>query len=295
MRSFTGLTRYSRWAAWVVVFLYIALIVACICFGSYLMSSPLSWTSIGLMVLLSVFIGTRLRGLNNIAHECTHSSFSECRSDNVALGRLCAAVLTGCFLEYKDNHLSHHAHLGNYDQDRELAAIEKFRLHDPLTPSTILRHIVTPLLGLHLGAYSGFNLSGSDGKFFAGLKIALLLAIGVFTILNPLTSVFFVLLPLYFIFPTINFWTDCLDHAGLVGAEDELEASRNVLAPLPVRLLFFPRNDCYHLVHHLFPKIPARHLRAAHEELCHDPTYVSAATAVRASRLSGSGVELRLS
>ena len=100
-----------------------------------------------------------------------------------------------------------------------------------------------------------------------------------------LLTLFFVVIPLFFIFPTLNFWTDCLDHAGLVGAKDELEASRNVLATAPVRLLFFPRNDCYHLVHHLFPHVPARHLHTAHDELCSDPEYLSQPLATRPTRL----------
>ena len=232
-----------------------------------------------------LFIGTRLRGINNIVHECSHSSFSEHRGDNVILGKLCSALLTGCFRRYKDDHLSHHAHLGNYEHDHEFAAIEKFRLHEPLTLRSVFRHFVTPLTGQHLKMYSGVNLSGEDGRFFFGLKIAILLAITVFAVINPLTAIFFVLLPLFYIFPTLNFWTDCLDHAGICGADDGLDASRNVLAPAPVRLLFFPRNDCFHLVHHLFPQVPARHLKNVHEELCQDPEYGAQPLAVRPTHI----------
>ena len=138
-----------------------------------------------------------------------------------------------------------------------------------------MRHIVTPLACLHLSTYSRVSLSAEDGRFFLGLKVALLLAIAVFAMLEPLTSIFFVLIPLFYIFPTLNFWTDCLDHAGLVGETDELKASRNVLAPAPIRFLLFPRNDCFHLVHHLFPQVPAKHLKDAHEQLCRDPEYSS--------------------
>ena len=99
---------------------------------------------------------------------------------------------------------------------------------------------------------------------------------------GPIAALAFVILPLFYIYPTFNFWTDCLDHAGLVGAKDEMEASRNVLAPALVRLIFFPRNDSYHLVHHLFPQIPARHLHLAHEQLSQDPSYRRMPSAVRA-------------
>ena len=295
MRQFVGMTKYSRWTAWAVVGVYVAQVIAGIVVGDYLLSLPLSVVSVGLMVLTALFIGTRLRGLNNIVHECSHSTFAEQREDNVRLGRFCSSLLTGCFKTYKDDHLSHHAHLGDYAEDRELAVIEKFRLHEPLTLPTILRHFLTPLLGRHLPAYSGINLSGADGRFFLAMKVGLLLAIAAFTLVNPWTSVFFVLLPLYYVFPTLNFWTDCLDHAGIVGEADELAASRNVLAPLPVRLVFFPRNDCYHLIHHLFPQIPARHLDTAHYQLSRDPEYRNAPTAVRRPRQPQSGLQAEVS
>ena len=273
MRRFVGMQKYTKVEAWGLFTAYIASIVASIFAGHYLLTLPVSWVTVLLISLIAIFIGTRLRGLNNIVHECTHSTFCEDREDNVTMGRVCCALLIGCFKEYKHDHLSHHAHLGDYDQDREMGPIEKFGLHEPISTRTILRHLVTPLLGRHLKMYSGINLSGSDGTFYLGFKVALLVAMAVFTIISPITSVLFVLLPLFYIFPTINFWTDCLDHAGIVAEDDEVEATRNILAPLPVKLLFFPRNDCFHLVHHLFPQVPARHLETAHEALSQDGEY----------------------
>lgn len=279
-RRLTGLTRYTKPAGWALVLGYLGQAGLGVVLGHYLLSLELSWASAVGMAAVAVFIGTRLRGLNNIVHECSHSSFCEVREDNVAIGRFCSAVLTGSFRKYKEDHLSHHMYLGDYERDNELSAIEKFGLHDPLTVRTVLRHISTPLLGRHLLAYSGINLSGEDGKVFFALKLALLAAIMVFAMFEPLTALIFVVLPLFYIFPTLNFWTDCLDHAGLVGETDELRASRNVLAPGMIRLLFFPRNDCYHLVHHLFPQVPARHLANAHHELCADPEYAGQPQAV---------------
>ncbi len=290
MRRFMGLQKYSRAMAWLVVGGYVAQAVAGIAVGDYLLSLGLSWATVLLMVATSFFIGTRLRGLNNIVHECTHSSFSDYRPDNVTLGRLCSALLTGCFKTYKEDHLSHHSHLGDYEHDNEMAVIEKFGLHEPLSPRTVLRHFITPLLGRHLPMYSGVNLSRDDGAFFFGFKIAILVAFVAFTIVNPWTSVFFLLVPVFYIFPTLNFWTDCLDHAGLVGETDELRASRNILAPAAVRYLFFPLNDCYHLVHHLFPQIPARHLDKAHAELCTDPDYGSEPLASSPTRIGLGGL-----
>jgi len=293
MRRFAGMSRNPRWRAWFIVFAFLAQALAGAAFGHYLLALETSAVTVTLMVLTVIFIGTRLRGLNNIVHECCHSSFSAHRGDNVVLGKLCSSLLTGCFRSYKDDHLSHHAHLGDYEHDRELGAIEKLRLHDPLTLRTVLRHIVTPLTGRHLRMYSGVNMSRDDGPWFFALKIGIMVSIAMFSVFQPLTAVLFVILPLFYVFPTINFWTDCLDHAGLVGEEDELAASRNVLAPAPIRLLFFPRHDCYHLVHHLFPHVPAQHLHTAHEQLCADPEYREQPVAARPTHRGLAGLMVR--
>ena len=286
MRHFARMTRNTTVKAWFIVLAFVLQALAGILFGHYLLTLDLSAATVALMVLTAIFIGTRLRGLNNIVHECSHSTFAENREDNVVLGKVCASLLTGCFRKYKDDHLSHHAHIGDYENDREMAAIEKLGLHDPLSAKTVLRHILTGLTGRHLPMYLDVNLSRADGLPFYLLKIGLLLAIVAFSVVDPLTSVFFVVLPLFYVFPTINFWTYCLDHAGLVGEEDELAASRNVLAPAPIQFLFFPRHDCYHLVHHLFPQVPAQHLKQAHERLCEDPEYRSQPLAVQPTHQS---------
>ncbi|MBA3910582.1 MAG: hypothetical protein C0524_12015 [Rhodobacter sp.] len=281
IRRFFGMTRYSRTVSWAIVAAYAGSILASIALGSYLLSLPVTFWSVAMMAITAIFIGTRLRGINNIVHECSHATFSELREDNVRIGRVCTSILMKSFRKYRDDHLSHHANNGDYEHDAEFGSIERFGLHDPVNMRTILRHIATPLLGRHLPLYTGINLSGEDGRLFVFLKLSLLTLIAAFAIISPLTAIFFVILPLFYIYPTLNFWTDCLDHAGLVGAKDELEASRNVLAPTVVRLLFFPRNDSYHLVHHLFPQVPARHLHRAHVELCKDPVYRSLPSAAR--------------
>ncbi|MEE9388221.1 MAG: fatty acid desaturase [Paracoccaceae bacterium] len=281
MRKFVGMAKHRRQTAWLIVAWYITQIAATIVAGHYLLTKSVSFATATLMVIAAIFIATRLRGLNNIVHECTHYSFSDHRQDNVAIGSLCSSILTGCFQQYKDEHLSHHAHLGDYELDMDLKGIKDLRLHEPLTKTTIIRHMTNPLLGRHLRQYSGVNFSGRDGRFFQLLKVFMLLTIIGFTVVAPLTLTFFVLIPLFYLFPTFNYWTDCLDHAGVVGSEDELESSRNVLAPKFLRPLLFPRNDCFHLVHHLFPQVPARHLSTVHDELCNDPIYQEQKLAVQ--------------
>lgn len=283
-RKFHGLDKYARRTAWFILIGYLVQIAASAALGAYLLSLPFSaWTGTGIAFLM-LFIGTRLRGLNNIIHECSHATFSTERADNVRIGRICAALLFNSFSAYRDEHLSHHAHLGDYDHDLDLQGIQDLKLHEPLTAKVILRHAVTPLIGRHLPYYLGLNMSGQDGKLFQALKYSVLLAAVLFTVIFPLTGLLFVILPFVLVYSALNYWADCLDHAGIVATGDDLTASRNILAPGLLRWMFFPRNDCYHLVHHLFPHIPARYLGTSHELLTQDPTYAAQPNAVRGLR-----------
>lgn len=286
-RSFVGLDKYARSTAWLILAGYLLQIFSAIGIGAFLLSLPASLWSAGGIALAMVFIGTRLRGLNNIIHECSHATFSSHRADNARVGKICAALLFNSFSAYRHEHLSHHAHLGDYEHDLDLQGIEGLKLHEDLSWKVVLRHVSTPLLGRHLPYYLGLNMSAEDGPRFQALKYGILGAAAAFTAMFPLTGFLLVIVPFVFVYSALNYWADCLDHAGIVDTGDDLTASRNILAPSVLRWLFFPRNDCYHLVHHLFPHIPARHLGASHEILTEDAVYAAQPNAVRGVSVKG--------
>ena len=284
MRNFTGLDRYSTIIARLIVAGYLLQIVGAMILGHLLLTYLATLTGYTLVAFLAIYIATRMRGLNNIVHECSHASFAADRQENVRLGSICASVILSCYKDYRDEHLTHHRYLGDYDKDLDLQGIEDLKLHDPITTKTVLRHIFTPLIGRHLPYYLGANMSARDGWIYQLLKIGLIAVTLLVAILAPLTAIILIIIPFVFIYSAMNYWTDCLDHAGLVASEDEIDSSRNILAPTPLKLLMFPRNDCFHLVHHLFPQIPARHLPACHEALEADEAYATKPHAVRAPR-----------
>ena len=280
-RVFAGMKKYNGSTAWLIVFMYIAQLMAAVALGHILLTLSASFFSVIGVFLLMIFVATRMRGLNNIVHECSHATFASDRTTNVRIGKLCASLLFNSFVNYRDEHLSHHAHLGDYEQDLDLQGIENLRLHDTLTMRVLIRHITTPFLLRHLPYYLGLNLSPRDGRAYQLLQYAVVGVVAVITALAPLTGILMLIVPFVLIYSALNYWADCMDHAGLVPTDDDLDGSRNVLAPGTVRWLFFPRNDCFHLVHHLFPHIPARHLETSHERLLEDQQYVSRSNAVR--------------
>lgn len=273
MKEFRNLSAHSRPMSVLIVASNLLQLIAAMVLGHWLLQSPLSLSAgLGLAALV-LFIGTRLRAFNNIVHECSHFTFTQRRQDNVLFGSICASLVLGSFHDYRDEHMTHHAHLGDYDKDLDLQGIRDFRLEDPLTPKTVLRHALTPLLGLHLPYYLNFNLSARDGALYRALKLGLIGAAFAFLVLDPVAALFLVWVPFLWVYSAINYWTDCVDHGGLVGSADELEASRNLLLPKPLRVILFPRNDCYHLVHHLFPQVPTHHFDACHKQLLQHPEY----------------------
>lgn len=283
-RAFVGMKKHSRLMAWSIVGLYVLQLLIAVFLGHLLLQGTLTvWSLLGTGILM-LFAATRLRGLNNIIHECSHATFSTHRADNALIGKVCASLLFNSFRHYRDEHLSHHAHLGNYDEDMDLQGIKNLGLHDPLTFGVVLRHITTPLMLRHLKYYLSLNLGAQDGRLFQMFQYALVGIVSIITALAPLTGIFMLIIPFVWIFTALNYWADCMDHAGLVPTADDLEGSRNTLAPHFIRWLFFPRNDCFHLVHHLFPHIPARHLETSHQRLLDDELYASRENAVRLLR-----------
>jgi fatty acid desaturase len=273
VKEFRNLRGHSRLISGMIVASYVLQTISAMGVGYWLLQQPLTFlTGLGLAVVM-FFIGTRLRGFNNIVHECSHFTFTLRREDNVLLGSICASMVLGSFRDYRDEHMTHHAHCGDYDKDLDLQGIRDFKLEAPLTPRTILRHALTPLLGLHLRQYVSVNLSARDGEPYRVLKIGLIAAAVVFLVLDPLAALLLVWVPFLWVYTAINFWTDCIDHGGIVGTEDDLESSRNFIVPKQIRVILFPRNDCYHLIHHLFPQAPARHLVECHEKLLTNPDY----------------------
>lgn len=283
-RAFAGMEKHTRMTAWLIVGLYVSQLILAVLLGHYLLQGEATFLSVLGVAALMLFAATRMRGLNNIVHECSHATFAMDRTDNVRIGKVCASLLFNSFTAYRDEHLTHHKHIGDYDRDLDLQGIKNLGLHDHLTPRVVLRHITTPLMLRHLPYYLSLNLSRKDGLAFQVLQYALVGVISIVTALAPLTGIFMMIIPFVVIYSSLMYWADCMDHAGLVPSDDDLVSSRNLLAPHFVRWLFFPRNDCFHLVHHLFPHIPARHLESSHEALLEDQMYQVRDNAVRGMR-----------
>ncbi|XYH99271.1 fatty acid desaturase family protein [Sorangium sp. So ce1128] len=233
---------------------------------------------LGMLLYLptAFWIGTRFRALGNMIHEASHNTLVRGRRMNRVLGHVLSIVDFVSFDEYVREHQSHHAYLGHPARDLDLSRRLRFGFREA-GPGIGWIHLLRPLLLLHVPALFGptffrkadpWQVSLGRVLFLAGLG-ALCAAIGAsaFTL--------FYLVPFVLTYSVLRYWSDALDHAGCVDPSgDEFHLARNHIArSRPLNSFLFPRNDQYHLVHHLFPAVPTSMLPRVHDILLQDGSY----------------------
>ncbi len=269
---FRKLEKNTTNRAYLILTSYIVQILSCFVVGyAALNLSP--ELKIPCIAILMIILATRFRGLNNIIHECCHLTFCEDKKQNFHVGSIAASLLFTTYTDYRNEHMTHHMHLGDFEHDQDFMHRKVFRFDDKLSPKVVIRHILTPILLIHIWHYFSLNFSARDGRVYQILKFALAGMIGMALILAPMATILLYIIPFVWIFSAVNYWTDCVDHAGLITRDDVMEQSRNIFLPKWLRPIFFPRNDSYHLIHHLFPNIPVQHFDRCHEILMSESEY----------------------
>ena len=104
---FRGLPRHSGAKAGLILASYLLQIALAMKLGAQLAGSG-TGTGIAAAAVAAAFIATRLRGLNNIVHECSHATFARDPASNEAFGKIAAALTFVSFGEYRKAHLTHH-------------------------------------------------------------------------------------------------------------------------------------------------------------------------------------------
>jgi len=215
------------------------------------------------------FIGTRWRAVNNMSHECFHLYFTRERKWNERFGIV---------LGVREEHASHHRYLGDFDADGDFRGFEKFGFSQPVTSGTVWKHLWFAISLRHLRDYIFVKVYVRRDPLWAKiLRTAYFLFLVVFAIFYPLVFLAYFLVPFASAYQVIKYLTDYLDHGGLLDNADSLHKSRNCYINNSIlRSIAFPRHDCYHLVHHLFPAIPNKRMHEAHNWLIENwPEYGS--------------------
>ncbi len=231
-----------------------------------------SWIAGALVYPLTLaWIGSRMRALGNMIHECSHRTLVRGARANRVIGHALCFVLLDDLVAYAAEHRSHHLYLGDPVRDRDLssrrALFERLGAFGTgyVRAALALRHLRDYLRPVWTPARVATIacVAWSTGWGFAALFVV----------------------PYATTYQMLRFFSDAADHAGLLDAADELDRSRNhAHRHRLVNWLLFPRNDQYHLVHHLFPAVATQHLPRLHAALLGDPAYAARSHSLEAPR-----------
>jgi len=253
------------------------------------------WTIPARLVAI-VFIGTRWRALGNMMHECAHGIFVRRAEDNTRLGHFLAAIDFSSFPDYAAQHLTHHAYLGDPTRDQDfksrrvfLAGQSKFKQIGFLFLSCIT--ILPVICVLFRPVFWSKKTPLWANLLRCFLAILLISCLSIPTLRS--TGFFYLVLPYLTTYQWMKIFSDACDHIFLYAKEAPIERSRNHLFPGRIlNSLFFPRNDGFHLLHHLFPSLPTQFYPRAHSHLLAHPWYANKKHSILFNKSSTTAVEI---
>ena len=228
-----------------------------------------------------LLIGVRMRALSLLLHESTHRTLAKSKILNDILG----SVFSGwCVLHswsgYHHHHiLFHHPHLGDPNKDPDYMEFNKTGLYSEGTTRVdvinYLKSIPTPRSTLMYACYLiKYRIySETEKRFERILRLSFCIAmIGVlYQTGNMRNFVFYWVIPQLTTANWVGIVAESFEHFPLLHKDvDELHASRNWICGTIGSVLINSHGEVYHLVHHLFPRMPHWNLTKAHEVLMED-------------------------
>jgi len=221
-------------------------------------------------------IGNRLLALGNALHDCGHRNISRRRQVNDFIARtLVAPLLFADFDHYRKTHLAHHMHLGHPQHDPDYmssAGAHRNCWRETFHANLSARQWINTLLG-DFAKLPGLHRGAQKLLYIALWWTVLLVGIG-FIAGWQITGVFLALwlaarATVLFV---ITLFREMCDHFGRESG-GIFQFSRDITARGVLQYMVHPRNDGYHLTHHLLPTVPYYRLPAAHQALLTLPVY----------------------
>lgn len=232
---------------------------------AYVLATALNvWTfAIGTLAMSSVLLR-----FGNMLHEAAHGTLSRSRQMNDQFGIAFAIITLNDFCTYKSEHLSHHVHLGDYDQDQDFGPLRELGYHTAITNwRQVALWFISTLNPIQ------FSRTYLPKKFWWSTSPLLQKAIRLAYVVTATIVIYTIpplgisaLVAMFIGCPLLKSWRDIVDHGGLYrDSPTATTMTRNFIVVNPIlRWILWPRNDCYHLVHHLAPTVPVGYLHEAH-------------------------------
>jgi fatty acid desaturase len=224
--------------------------------------------------LALLLLGNRQRALGNILHDAAHRNLSRNRVLNDLVTRaLIAPLLFLSLSHYRDLHFRHHLSLGVQDTDPDLIPIPAVKARTWVTAVAVNVLSMRAILGSTFGHLLDRAVPLSARLYILAwwslLVAALALAAGVW----PAAAMLALWLAARATaFHVITTFREMCDHHGL-SPGGVFSFTRDIKAVGPWSLLLHPRNNAYHLTHHLLPAIPYYRLPEAQRVFARLPEY----------------------
>ncbi|MEM5386415.1 fatty acid desaturase [Paraburkholderia phymatum] len=265
-----------------IAFDWLSIALAMLClhrFGLWSASAVIPW------------IGNRQRALGNLLHDAAHRNLARSVSVNDTIARIfIAPALLNSLAVYREFHSRHHGWLGDPKLDPDYIAVQpepgrawwqpyrKVLLTPAAWRSSVFGH-------LHLPRISVSQKMGIVG-WWAAVLGAVTLVLGFHS-----AALFFGMwmLARATVFHAITTFRELCDHFGRQPG-GIFNYTRDVSAHSVLRWIIHPRNNGYHLTHHLMPSIPYHRLRNAHRKLSQLPAFASRAKVCHAYFLGSDAV-----
>jgi fatty acid desaturase len=255
-------------------FLYAAFAAA----GAEWFAREFSSAALPARIMAVLFIGTRMRALGNMLHECAHGIFVNSPAHNTTLGHILAIFDLSSFPVYVAQHVSHHASLGHPERDLDFKTRRPLmsERHGKLFTIAKIAAACASLFPLWMILLKPVFWCWRSPLWVNVWRIVLLIfVLGLFILpASRLVLFTYVLVPWLTSYQWMKIFSDCADHLFILDQENVFDRSRNHLLPARwLNWLIFPRHDAFHLLHHLFPSLPVRHYPSVHRNFMTHPWY----------------------
>ncbi|HEU4439612.1 MAG TPA: fatty acid desaturase family protein [Methylomirabilota bacterium] len=218
-------------------------------------------------------IGSRQKGLENLMHEGTHYNLCPDRTwnDRIAVWLVGAWMTPGWSpsLERPGHVGSHHENFGVRGRDDEFFGYQRLGL-GRLPAASRLEG--ARLIFISFARTTWWRIHGiahSFGPMGIVAAVAVVAALYYTRLLLPFIAYWVV--PYLLVYMPMRFLAEVSEHMAL-GHGSEFATTRNKLGWFQ-RYVMHPHGDGFHLVHHLYPRIPHQNLPRAHRLLLRDARY----------------------
>ncbi|AFT86223.1 fatty acid desaturase [Paraburkholderia phenoliruptrix] len=225
-----------------------------------------------------VWIGNRQRALGNLLHDAAHRNLAHDGRLNDALARLfIAPALFNSLSVYRELHARHHAWLGDPGRDPDYIAVRHSECDGWWQPFLKVLLTQAAWLGSTFGHLHLSTLGWLQRFRIVGWWVAILGAVALAWGIHTAALFFGIwMLARATVFHATTTFRELCDHFGLAQG-GIFSYTRDVSTRSLWRSVIHPRNNGYHLTHHLMPSIPYHRLPDAQRRLLAMPAFAGKA------------------